>query len=50
MGSTNFFAAPSNVIELPDDDEDVIPRPRRSKKPAVGKISQPELATEPTVQ
>ena len=50
MGSTDFFAAPLNVIELPDDDEDVIPRPRRSKKAAAGKISQSELATEPTVQ
>ena len=50
MGSTDFFAAPLNVIELPNDDEDVIPRPRRSKKAAAGKISQSELATEPTVQ
>ena len=50
LGSTDFFAAPLNVIELPDHDEDVIPRPRRSKKAAAGKISQSELATEPTVQ
>ena len=50
LGSTDFFAAPLNVIELLDDDEDVIPRPRRSKKAASGKISQLELATEPTVQ
>ena len=45
MESTDFFAAPLNVIELPDDDEDVIPRPRRSKNAAAGKISQSELTT-----
>ena len=50
LGSTNLFAAPLNVIELPDDNEDVVPRPGRSKKAAAGKISQSELATEPTVQ
>ena len=50
LGSTDFFAALPNVIEHPDDDEDVIPRPRRSKKAAAGKVSQSELATEPTVQ
>ena len=49
MGSTDFFPAPLNVIELLDDDEDVIPRPRRSKKARAGKISQSELVTEPTV-
>ena len=50
LGSTDFFAAPLNVIELPDDGEDVILRPKRSKKVVAGKISQSELATEPTVQ
>ena len=50
MGSTDFFAAPLNVIELLDDDEDVIPRPRRSKKAAAGKTSQSEQAAEHTVQ
>ena len=42
LGSTDFFAAPL--------DENVIPRPRRSKKAAAGKISQSELATELMVQ
>ena len=50
LGSTDLFAAPLNAIELPDDDEDVVPRPGRSKKAATGKISQSELVTEPTVQ
>ena len=50
MGSTDLFAAPPNVIELPDDDEDVAPRPRKNKKVAAGKTSQPGLTTEPTVE
>ena len=50
MGSTDFSAAPPNVIDLPDDDEDVAPRPRKNKKVAAGKTSQPGLTTEPTVQ
>ena len=50
MGSTDLFAAPPNVIELPDDDEDVAPRPRKNKKVAAGKTSQPGLTTEPIVQ
>ena len=50
LGSTDFFAAPPNIIELPDDDEDVPLRPRKIKKAVVGKISQSEPATEPTVQ
>ena len=50
MGSTDLFAAPPNVIELPDDDEDVALRPRKNKKVAASKTSQPKLTTEPTVQ
>ena len=47
--SADFFAAPPNVIELPDDDEDVPPRPRK-KKATAGKTSQSEPAVEPVVQ
>ena len=50
LGTTGLFAAPPNVIELPDDDEDVAPRPRKNKKVAAGKTSQPGLTMEPTVQ
>ena len=50
LGSTNLFASPPNVIELPDDDEDVAPRPRKNKKVAAGKTSQPGLTTELTIQ
>ena len=50
LGSVDFFAAPPNVIELPDDHEYVPLRPRKSKKAAAGKIPQSEPATEPTVQ
>ena len=50
MGSTDLFAAPPNVIELPDDDEDVAPRPRKNKKVVAGKTSQPGLTTKPTVR
>ena len=49
LGSTDFFAAPSNVIELPDDDGDVPLRPRK-KKAIASKTSQPEPATERVVQ
>ena len=50
MGSTDLFAAPPNVIELPDDDEDVAPRPRKNKKVAAGKTSQQGPMTTPTVR
>ena len=49
MGSTDFFAAPPNVIKLPDDDEDALPRPKRSKKATARKTSQSEPVTEPVV-
>ena len=49
LGSTDFFAAPPNVIELPDDDEDVPPRPRK-KKVIASKTSQSEPAAERVVQ
>ena len=44
------LVAPPNVIDLPNDNEDVAPRPRKNKKVAAGKTSQPVLMTEPTVQ
>ena len=50
LGSTDLSAAPPNVIELPDDDEDVAPRPRKNKKVAAGKTSQQGPMTTPTVQ
>ena len=49
LGSTDFFAAPPNVIELLDDDEDVPPRSRK-KKATADKTSQSEAAAEPVVQ
>ena len=50
MGSTDLFAAPPNVIELPDDDEDVPLRASRNKKASAGKTSQSVPAIEPVVQ
>ena len=50
LGSTDLFAAPPNVIELPDDEEDVAPRPRKNKKVAAGKTSQQGPMTTPTVR
>ena len=34
------LAAPPNVIDLPNDDEDVALKPRKTKKVAAGKMSQ----------
>ena len=45
-----LFAAPPNVIELPDDDADVPLRPRRNKKASAGKTSQSVLVAEPVIQ
>ncbi|XP_044426010.1 uncharacterized protein [Triticum aestivum] len=42
--------APPNVIDLPDDDEDVPLRPRRSKKTSTSKVPQSTLVTEPVIQ
>ena len=50
MGSTDLSAAPPNVIDLPDDDEDVAPRTRKNKKVAVGKMSQQGPTTTPTAR
>ena len=44
-----FLCNPPNVIELPDDDEDVPLRPRK-KKAIASKTSQSEPAAEPVVQ
>ena len=49
LGSSDFFLAPPNVIELPDDDEDVPLRPRK-KKAISSKTSQSEPTTERVVQ
>ena len=45
-----LFAAPPNVIELPDNDKDVSLSPRRNKKASTSKTSQSVLAAEPTIQ
>ena len=50
LGSTDLFAAPPNIIELPDDDEDVSLRPKRNKKASARKTSQSEPAAEPVAQ
>ena len=50
MGSTDLPAAPPNVIDLPDDDEDVALRPRKNKKVAAGKASQQGPTITPTVR
>nr|XP_020197179.1 rab11 family-interacting protein 4B-like [Aegilops tauschii subsp. strangulata] len=44
--------APPNVIDLPDDDEDVPLRPmgRRSRKISTGKVPQSTPVTEPVIQ
>ena len=44
------LAAPPNVIDLPDDDEDVALKPRKSKKVAAGKMSQQGPTTTPPVR
>jgi len=50
LGSTDLSAAPPNVIDLLDDDEDVAPRPRKNKKVAAGKTSQQGPTTIPTIR
>ena len=47
-----LFAAPPNVIDLPDDDEDVPLRPmgRRSRKTSTGKAPQSTPVTQPVIQ
>ena len=50
LGSTDFFAAPPNIIELPDDDEDVPLRPRRNKKASTRKTSLSVPVVEPVIQ
>ena len=49
LGSSDFSLAPPNVIELPDDDEDVPLRPRK-KKATASKTSQSEPTTERVIQ
>ena len=44
------LAAPPNVIDLPDDDEDVALKPRKSKKVAAGRMSRQEPTTTPPVR
>ena len=50
LRSTDLSAAPPNIIDLPDDDEDVAPKPRKRKKVEVGKASQQGPMTTPTVR
>ena len=47
-----LFAAPPNVIDLPDDDEDMPVRSqgRRNRKASAGKTPQSVLATETAIQ
>ena len=47
-----LFAAPPNVFDLPDDDEDMPLRPmgRRSRKTSIGKVPQSTPVTEPVIQ
>ena len=44
------LAAPPNVIDLPDDDEDVALKPRKSKKVAAGRMARQEPTTTPPVR
>ena len=44
------LAAPPNVIDLPDDDEDVALKPRKSKKVAAGKMYRQGPTTTPPVR
>ena len=44
------LAAPPNVIDLPDDDEDVALKPRKSKKVTAGRMSRQEPTTTPPVR
>ena len=45
-----YLAAPPNVIDLPDDDEDVALKPEKSKKVAVGRMSQQGPTITPPVR
>ena len=44
------LVAPPNVIDLPDDDEDVALKPRKSKKVAAGRMSWQEPTTTPPIR
>ena len=50
LGSNDLLAAPPNIIDLPDDDEDVALKPRKSKKVAAGRMSRQEPTTIPPVR
>lgn len=41
------LAAPPNIIDLPDDDEDVALKPRKSKKVTAGRMYRQENTTTP---
>ena len=43
------LAAPPNIIDLPDDDEDVALKPRKGRKVAAGWISRQAPATTPPI-
>ena len=44
------LAAPPNIIDLPDDDEDVALKPRKRKKVAAGRMSRQEPITTPPIR
>ena len=44
------LAAPPNIIDLPDDDEDVAPKPRKSKKVTAGRVARQEPTATPPVR
>ena len=44
------LVAPPNIIDLPDDNEDVAPKPRKSKKVAAGRVAWQEPTATPPVR
>ena len=50
--ATDLFAAPPNIIDLPDDEEEEPPRPlgRRSKKTSTSKTPQSTPVAKPVIQ
>ena len=44
------LAAPPNIIDLPDDDDDVAPKPRKSKKVTAGRVARQEPTATPPVR
>ena len=44
------LAAPPNIIDISDDDEDVAPKPRKSKKVTAGRVARQEPTATPPVR